>query len=265
MDTTFSKTIRSYTGRYIDEFKVLASLGQLTGLTYFRKFGSNDNGSTTEREILDFYTGGSKTYNGWYETNTQLYLISSSASDTTQTIVVTGVKEVDGLWVETVEEFPLTGTTAVDIGSWLRVLRLRVVAPHDLLMGDIYATTETSVPNDSDDIACAIMLKDSGDSKNTSKTCIYTTPSDKAALLEKVFVSSISNKVAIFEFYIRPRGGDWLSIADFAQEGTNQLETNYQYIPPETDIKLSAYYESGTGKVAGSLHMYIVDSDKFVS
>jgi len=261
----YFKAVRSYLGKYLDNFKVLVALNQMIGISYFRKFGSNDNTTTTNREVLDFYTNDTNTYNGWYDVNTQLYLISSSVSDTTQTILISGIKEVEGDWIETNEQFALNGTTAVNVGSWLRVYRLRVVAPHTALVGNIYVSTGIIVPTDSNNIAAAIMLKTNGKSKNTTKMGIFTTPTNKGAMLERVFISSISNKVGVFELEARPRGGDWTSLADFTQNDSNEYEANYEYIPSETDIRLNSYYESGSGKTATSLQFYLVDKDKRIS
>lgn len=261
----YFKALRSYVGQYVSNFKVLVGLNQIYGVERVRKYGSNDNTTQTDRELLDFYSNDTKTYQGWYEVNTKIYLISSSVADSSQTITVYGIKLVDELWVSVTEDFELNGTTAVDIGEWFRVLRMRTKMPTTPLVGNVYATTGSIVPTNSDNIAAAILLKTVGTgSKNTTKTAIYTIPSDKCGLFSKIFVSSINNRIAIFGIELRPKGGDWISIADFTMETSQQFDVDYEYIAPETDIRMTSYYESGNGGItAGSLHIYLIDKDKY--
>lgn len=241
------------------ELPFLVNSGKLEGYRHERKYGINVdvNSSTSPEYIWD----GQGQYN--YPTeNETINLISSSENDTEVTVYVQGLIEEDGDWNEQTLEVTLNGTTAVEVGSFIRVYRLRVTSSVNP-EGVVYATTGTVQPAPLADLRGQISLDlEESQSRNSSLMAMYTVPSGYTAFLNRLFGSVRKGQDAEVDYQIRKFGGAFYTTGIVSlYQNSQQFELDFERVEEKSDIRVAVTSENNNVEVRASFHMILVNND----
>jgi hypothetical protein len=226
------------------------------GATVVAKFGENpdvDNG--TAEDVWDCPELGAPVVYPFSNAAYSLYLSSSSALDTSQTISVTGLDEN---WNAQTVTLTATGQTFTQVGSasgWRRVNRAfnaGSATPEDALAGDLYLATDNTdaggdgIPDTLTSIKACIRQ-----GKEQTLMAIWTAPDDYVTYIDNWCGSVVpggvtpGEKVAKFTGYARansPLVGTLRPQTTFglASRGTGMFCKRFQpplWVPERTDLK----------------------------
>lgn len=233
--------------------------GEYEGFKQIRKYGSNpdvDNNNTRQ-----YIWDGEEEYQ-YPSSNETIYIISDNNTDNME-ITVTGLIDNSGSWDEQDITVNLNGNTAVEVGDFIRVFRMRAsnsMSPQ----GEIFATINTVIPSIPDtDIRAAIRHDEKGNSRNSSLMAMYTVPSGKTAFVYRVFAGVGKNKDAEFSFQTRPFGKVFFTDELVPMyERSSQFKLGYERVEAQSDIRVEVQTENNNTRASASIHMLIVDNDK---
>ncbi len=235
------------------EFLFNVQAGLIPGFKQERKFGLNPDVDPAD---TDFVWDGQGTYT--YDTvNTTLYIVSTDVLDT-QTIMIKGLIENNGDWIEKSASFNLNGTTPVNIGEFIRVFRMRIVtAPRPAITTTIYCSTKAiiGVPILSE------LRAQIEPNRTTTLMAMYTVPSGHTAFMYRAFFSCYRLQEAEFDLEIRPFNGLFTDTAVLLMfEKTEQFEVGYERIEAKSDMRVRVSTDTNNTKVAASFHLIIVEN-----
>ena len=227
-----------------------------------RKYGANVDvdANSTPQYVWD----GQFEYT--YDTvNQTIYLVSSSAADNVK-ITVEGLVEVDGEWNKQEIDVHLNGTTAVEVGEFIRVFRIRAsnaISP----LGIVQARTDTTYTAVTDTASVAnlraqISLNpETSNSRNSTLMAMYTVPSGKTAFIYRGFIAVRKLQDAEFDLQIRNFGSVFYSSAviPIYQEAW-QYELGYERVPEKSDIRVKVGSQGNNTQAYSSFHMLVIDN-----
>ena len=239
--------------------------GNVEGTTTGFIVGVNtDVGSVNTESIWD--VGGDYVY---LTANTQLYASSSSASDTSVSIVVTGLDED---FIEVTRTVTVTGQTQVALsGLMYRVYNAFVIGSSSPV-GDIYIAESTTlsggVPTTNAPIKSKIPLStivgEAAEfaSDNFSHNGFYTVPAGKTLHLVYFTTSIRKNEDAIISGRVRLEGGVWFnrSPTPLYQSPTVQEFNTRLPIAEKTDLEWRVIAGSAGTQIQFQLQFVLVDN-----
>tara|TARA_R110002096_G_scaffold357534_3_gene550784 strand:- start:180 stop:1040 length:861 start_codon:yes stop_codon:yes gene_type:complete len=237
------------------DFHLRIAMGLVRGMSVGTVFGRNIVlPITTEETVWDY--GGIYTY---LSADTELFLSSSSASDTNVGLVVTGL--TDDYVQKTLVVTHTSGQSQQSIGNWYRVFRA-VVVSGTAPVGDIYvAETDTltaGVPN----TAAKVKDKVTFDS-NVSHAALYTVPANHTLYVTRVFIGVRKNEDVVITFTTK---GDtqpaFIKSTDFAIYQSTAFHTfEPQFtVPEKTDIEFRAVSAANNTQVTVNMAYILVDN-----
>jgi len=246
------------------EFEIVASLGQVLGVTPISKFGENpdvDTGSIPE----DIWSYGGL-YN--WSTTAAIDTFSSSEIADTQELVFVG-QTAD--YVEVTQTGTLNGRNKVVLGTPLfRLYRVYNNNGVDLT-GDIYVYEDTpivnGVPTDGTKVRAYIqtnpMIPD-----NQSEMMIYTVPAGKTLVYKEGYIAMSRGNAGAADFVLRARLKDKVFRTkrriSLNSQGTGTWRAVYsvaRVIPEKTDITFAVVNVTANNiGVAGGLEGYLFDN-----
>jgi len=239
--------------KHYKDYSTELRLGNIKGRTNF-SFGGRITGLGTSTETL-WNQGGTYVY---LASDTQLYISSSSTSDTAVSVVVAGLDDTGAQVVRTVA---VNGRTQVALsGLMWRVFAAQVVGATDPV-GDLYIA-------ETDDLSAGVPDTDSKiKSKidvgtNLSAASIYTIPAGKKALFKSQRITVSAAKAAQLAIRFRTLGGVWITggVFDVFEKAE---EFNYSFsgqpFPPFTDIEITAAGSASGVNVTSSLDGELID------
>lgn len=238
--------------------------GKYEGYKALRKYGINpDCGISTSPEYI---WDGKYAYN--YPTaNEAIYIVSSDATDTSDVEVI-GLIDNSGEWEEQTITATLNGTTAVLVGDFIRVFRMKVkssVSPIGIVQARTdttytAVTTEASIIN----LRGQISLDTTGTfSRNSTLMAMYTVPSGKTAFAYRFFTAVGKNKDAEFDYQIREFGKVFITTGTIPMyQKSEQYQLSYERIEEKSDIRIAVSTENNNTKADASFHFILVDNDK---
>ena len=177
-------------------------------------------GTTATETLWDY--GGNYTY---LTANTQLYISSSSASDTSVSLVLTGV---DDDYAPIVLTATCTGQTQVafSAATAFRVFTCAVIGSTGAV-GNLYIaesdTLTAGVPDTASKVKALIPLGTATDdttiidtgtdyaSDNITHLGLYTVPAGKKMIVPRIIVGTNKNDDVKISGRVRPFGGSWLN------------------------------------------------------
>ena len=196
------------------DYFIEAANRSITGTEDVFQTGRNLSISSTAYETL-WDQGGNYTY---LTVATQLYVSSSSASDTDQTIRVCGL---DGSYNILEIEVTLNGQTQVAIpaGIFLRVREVEALEGSPLV-GEVYVaesdTLTAGVPNTASKIKSKIALvpSETGDfaSNHVSHNGFFTVPADSDVFIIAMPPTVPKNEDVKVQFWVRGVGRNWANL-----------------------------------------------------
>ena len=225
------------------------------GATVVAKFGENpDVDNATAEHVWDCPELGAPNEYVFTHSAYTLYLSSSSAADTTQTISVSGLDEN---WDRQTVTLTVTGQTFAQVGSasgWMRVNRAfnaGSATPDDVLAGDLYLATDNTdaggdgIPDTLTSIKACIRQ-----GKEQTLMAIWTAPDDVLSYIDNWCASVVtggaspSTKAAKFSGFARsnsPLVGTLRPQTTFglASSGTSMVCKRFippLWIPERTDL-----------------------------
>ena len=168
-DITFTATAFRTEDQFVADFTLEASMAQIPGWNPVLVIGTMPSTTTTYHTVWD--VEGSSLVP--LTTNTELFISSSSASDTGAVLIF----GLDDDYIEKQEVHVLTGTTQVSVGNWYRINRMVNVSTATAV-GDIYiaqaGTWTAGVPDALTDIQSKIIL-----GQNITHNGFFSVPAGK--------------------------------------------------------------------------------------
>ena len=220
-------------GSYLDNITFNAS-------AFIHKFGSNPEVKQSGLSVSSPETiwDGSNEYNFPSDDGENMEIVSTSGSDT-QDVVVQGLDEnfIDKTWTGT-----LTGSTAVNIGTWTRIFRAYNDGDANFV-GDI---TINQVGGSTDYLKIL-------DGNNQTLMAIYTIPADKVGYLTRYSLSAQNEQSSSsihFTAQIRSREfGKVFRVREIVSFGTSHDTERVLQFPtklqPKTDIIFNVVNSDG--------------------
>ena len=220
-------------GSYLDGITFQAS-------AFIHKFGSNPEIKNSGLSVASPETiwDGSNEYNFPSDDGENMEIVSTSGSDT-QDVVVQGLDEnfIDKTWTGT-----LTGSTAVNIGTWTRIFRAYNDGNANFV-GDI---TINEVGGSTDYLKIL-------DGNNQTLMAIYTIPADKIGYLTRYSLSAQNEQSSSsihFTAQIRTREfGKVFRVREIVSFGTSHDTERVLQFPtklqPKTDIIFNVVNSDG--------------------
>lgn len=220
-------------GSYLDNITFNAS-------AFIHKFGSNPEIKNSGLSVASPETiwDGSSEYNFPSDDGEVMEIVSTSGSDT-QDVVVQGLDEnfIDKTWTGT-----LTGSTAVNIGTWTRIFRAYNDGDANFV-GDI---TINQVGGSTDYLKIL-------DGNNQTLMAIYTIPADKVGYLTRYSLSAQNEQSSSsihFTAQIRSREfGKVFRVREIVSFGTSHDTERVLQFPtklqPKTDIIFNVVNSDG--------------------
>lgn len=220
-------------GSYLDNITFNAT-------SFIHKFGSNPEIKSSGLSVASPETiwDGSNEYNFPSDDGENMEIVSTSGSDT-QDVVVQGLDEnfIDKTWTGT-----LTGSTAVNIGTWTRIFRAYNDGDADFV-GDI---TINEVGGSTEYLKIL-------DGNNQTLMAIYTIPADKVGYLTRYSLSAQNEQSSSsihFTAQIRTREfGKVFRVREIVSFGTSHDTERVLQFPtklqPKTDIIFNVVNSDG--------------------
>ena len=245
------------------DFYLEVAKGNVPGHAIGFIVGANPNiGDTNTETVWD--VGGNYEY---LTEDTQLYVSSSSASDTAVSVLITGL---DDTYTEVVRTVAVNGQSQVMLsGLMFRVFNAVVIGPTSPV-GDLYiAETDTlslGVPVTTTKVKGKIPLSgiDAGTgfaSDNISHNGLYTVPAGKTFHGLEVRGFAGKNQDLVFSGRVRQFGGVWLnrSPSPLYQSAVVQEFSNRLPIPEKTDLEFRAIASNVWSKFQFQFQFILVD------
>jgi len=175
-------------------------------------------------------------------------------------IKIKGLIDEFGSWNEKEQIITLNGTTPVSVGNFIRVFEIEVVSL-EYPIGEIYATTLSTIPLNASDIKAKIELNTQGISRGRSLMAMYTIPSGKTGFVYRYFQSTRKGEDATFSWDTRPYGEVFKTTGRLnAFQSSGQFEIGMEKLEEKTDIQISVESASSGVSVDGSFHIVVVDN-----
>lgn len=235
------------------EFLLNVQMGLVPGFRQERKFGLNPD---VDLGADEFIWDGQEEYT--YDTvNTEMFVVSTDTLDT-QDIIVFGLVEVAGDWIEKNVTVPLNGLVPVSVGEFIRVFRMRIIsAPRPAITTTFYCSAKSiaGVPIISE------LRAQISPNRTTTLMAMYTIPSGFTAFVYRVFFSVARNEDAIFDLEVRPFNGVFVDTAVIPIfEASKQFEVGYERISEKNDIRVRVSTITNNTKASASMHFILVDN-----
>lgn len=240
------------------------SSGSVNGYSSVHKFGRNpDVDIDTDPEDVWSY-GGSYTFLSSAQT---LYVSSSDASDTTQSIKVEGL---DANWEPQTQSATLNGQNQVALsGTWLRVFRAYNDSGTNL-NGDVYVAESDTLTGGVPDTASKVKAHVESVYQQTLMA-IYTIPAGKTGYLVKWYITinsngSTSEKECDAALYTRLDGKVFRLKEYVGLDNHGAGSWNYDYpiplkLPEKTDVKVVAdTVSSNNTDVTAGFDIILIDN-----
>lgn len=235
------------------EFLLNVQMGLVPGFRQERKFGLNmdvDPGA-------DEYVWDGEVEYTYDVVNTEMFVVSTDTLDT-QDIVVSGLIEVAGDWIEKTITVPLDGLVPVSVGNFIRVFRARIVsAPRPAITTTFYVSTKSiaGVPS------AAELRAQISPNRTTTLMAMYTVPSGFTAFVYRVFFSVARNEDAIFDLEVRPFNGVFVDSAVIPIfEASKQFDVGFESVQEKNDIRVRVSTITNNTKASASFHFLLVDN-----
>ena len=236
------------------DFLFQVNAGMINGITQERKYGANydvDPGTSPEL-VRD--GGGYVVDYPYLSSNAEMYIVSSSTSDTMLMHVI-GLKDNNGLWEPYSVYVTLNGTTPVSIGQFIRVFRIRNQSISSNVGEIRISTVSVGIPTQSQTQAMMSI------GKGSTLMAMYTVPSGYTAFIYRLYYGSGRSEDASFSYEIRPFGKVFHTIGEVSGfESSSQLELGYEPIKEKTDIIVTASTLTNNTIVRASFHFLLVDN-----
>jgi hypothetical protein len=188
----------------------------------------------------------------------EMFLSSSSASDTAKIIAVSGINEA--LELET-RLYVINGQSAVTAGIWFRVLQIRNaggIAGGGDLAGSLYIaeadTLVAGVPSTPTKIRAAIIFDTAANrSPNVGLTAGFTVPVNHFALITSIKFAAPNAKDVVFSTLLRPNDDTGTIIRPFQDaapfnlfQTESSLDFDGIFVDQLWDVEVRARTASGT-------------------
>jgi len=229
--------------------------GEIPGMSAASILGANPDIDTMNEETV-WDQGGIYTY---LTADTELFISSSSVSDTNVTISIKGMTD-DFVIKDAIVVFT-SGQTQQSIGSYFRIFSCTVVGGSNPI-GDIYTaesgTLTAGVPDTVSKIKAKIRIGE-GMSKNT----LFTIPVNNTAFFARVIVHTRKNQDANVTIEIRPNGAPgFINLTDVPS-----FQNSFELIlePPfpvteKTDLEFRATTETNNSVMTVNAGYILVDN-----
>lgn len=242
----FSKGLRP-------SFSLEVAKGSISTHGHFILGLCNQAVGTTEESVWQL--GGIQNYSS---TAVEMFVSSSSASDVSNVIAVTGINA--DLDLET-RVLLTNGQTAVTAGIWFRILQLRNLgfpAGAGGLLGDLYIaeadTLVAGVPSTTTLIRTTIIFDTAaGRSPNVGLGAGFTVPKDHFALIQSIKFAAPNAKDVVFSSLLRPNNDDATIIRPFQDAAPFNLYQSAQildfdgiFVDSLWDVEIRARTASGS-------------------
>jgi hypothetical protein len=237
------------------DFLFAVNAGYVKGHRQVRTFGFNpdlDNGAA--EYVCDLG------YEPKYDTvNTQLYAMSTSASDNLL-IKVYGLKEdVNGNWNETSCVVMLNGTNPVALSeTFIRILRTENNNGTSL-QGVVYISKSQSLPITDADINLRAKINIG---EETTHMAMFTVPSGYTAFIYRLYQGVRKNEDAVFNYQMRSFGKVFKSIGKASSyQSSEQLIIGYERVYEKSDIRVKCIASTNNTEASASFHMLLVENE----
>lgn len=239
--------------------------GNVDGVTAGFIVGVNpDLGDTTTEAITDM--GGNYTY---LTADTQLYASSSSASDTSISVLVVGLDED---YIEVSRIVTVTGQTQVALSGLMFRVHAALVTGSTAPVGEIYIAESDTLTGGVPDTASAVKAKIplsglAGEpaeyaSDNISHLGLYTVPAGKTLHFLYLTASVAKNQDATLVGRVRPFGGSWLGRSPTPLYQTPAVQEFQNRLPlaEKTDFELRAIAGNPNSEMQVQVQFVLVDN-----
>lgn len=230
--------------------------GRIPGVSTSSILGFNPDVDTAAEETV-WDQGGIYTY---LTADTELFISSSSASDTNVKISIKGMTD-DFLVKDAVVTFT-SGQTQQSIGSYFRIFSLTVIggsAP----VGDLYtAETDTltaGVPDTASKIKSKMRI-----GQNLTKNALFTVPANHTFYANRVIIHTRKNKDAVVTVSTKPEGApDFIVLSDIPSfENSFQLNLEPTFVISEkTDLEFRTTTLTNNTEIVANVGYILVDND----
>jgi hypothetical protein len=241
------------TGQYFPDGVLLASAGQIRGLTAIDKFGINTAiGCGTEEDI--WANGGTITLLTSAET---IDVSSSSCNDTSvcglgaRTVTIEGL---DNNFLEQKEMICLTGATPVTTNkSFIRINRAYVECVGS---GGVNAGNITLTPT----CTCAAVQAYIGACLGQTEKTQYTVPANKTLYLSGFFANVAQGDKAVIKILTRENGKSWRvkRQLNIYQNHMRVNLTSYIKLVGKSDIKMTGINTAAAISVSAGWDAYLI-------
>jgi len=225
------------------------------------KFGSRPDVGTTFATVAQL--GGSELHETYATTNAISHVVSSSASDTDQTLTVYGHTIAAGVLTGIEQTVDLNGQTKVPLGTALGRIERAYVSSGSALVGDVYVFEDGAVtggvPDTDSDVHAVIPAADN----QTLKAALSV--ADGEWMLVSRLSGSINKKTAGYaELKLQKRdasagGGPWRTQYTFtvASQGSSTGSVDVEpWMPvgPNNDLRIVAEADGVSTPVSAQIH-----------
>lgn len=238
------------------DFLFAVNAGLLSGHRQIRTFGFNNDLDSGAMEYV-WDVGFEPNYD---TTNTDMYIVSTSALDT-QFITVYGlIEDKDGNWIEQYVTKNLAGTTPVLLeNKFIRILKA-YNANGISLNGSVYVTKANVLPAVDSDINIRAKINIS---EETTHMAMFTVPSGYTAFVYRLYHGVRRNEDAVFNFQSRMFGKVFRSFGKVTSyQMSQQLELAYEKFIEKTDLRIGVKTLTNNTEASASMHMILVENKK---
>lgn len=190
--------------------------------------------------------------------DTQLFVSSSSAADTTQTLLITGL---DDTYTEVQRTVTVNDQSQVAISGLMFRVHEMVNISADTLAGDVYLAESDTLTGGVPDTASKIKAK-IVQGQEITHMGLRTVPAGKTLYVWAVFLTLGKNREAFISSQIRPEGGVFLKIQQYEAYQTlaNILFTFPFAIEEKSDFQFIAQSSNAGTFVGLSTDMILQDN-----
>lgn len=218
-------------------------------------FGRNEDIDPAAEELIWDY-GGVETY---LTADTELFLSSTSASDTNVTMLVKGM--TDDFVVKNEVHTLVSGQSQQSIGNWFRIFIIIVVAGNAPL-GEIFCaeadTLSSGEPNTATKVHALMPLP-----TNITHKCLSTVPAGHTMYVTRLFMGVRRGEDAVIQFRSRAS-----TAPDFVLSSSFPLYQSSEFLtfdPPfvlleKTDFEFTASTVTNNTQVTANLGFILVDN-----
>ena len=194
--------------------------------------------------------------------DTDLFISSSSASDTAVTVSIIGL---DDTYTEITRTVTVGGQSQVQIsGQMFRIYEMSVngsTAP----VGDLYlAETDTltdGVPDTSSKVKAKIRLDAFGNTHGATQMALYTVPAGKIAQPIRFAQTTGKGNDGLLTPKLRPLGGIFRTLSEFElYQQTNEFGIAGLIFPEKSDFEISTSTLNAGSKITASVDFLVKDN-----